>query len=242
MSKRKQFLDSVHHEHVQDFLNFIKLHKDGADPFDLVEILAELQKSQRQDLWDRQLKLLQHSLTLSPSERWITGAEEDAGDMELEVSEEQIQTMAVIEGVTIVSTVSVDALQENDNYTTLLNCAQILNSIESALPLSQTPLQQAIHWLFECWWRRDCKARMSLAGLLFLFVWRTLLHLINRSASSEDSVVYARCFSVSTLHLKKVSRSSTLFSSAFSGPLISNRKRGNASLPSFFLGMTTSFG
>nr|AAI34130.1 Zgc:162881 protein [Danio rerio] len=87
MSKRKQFLDSVHHEHVQDFLNFIKLHKDGADPFDLAEILAELQKSQRQDLWDRQLKLLQHSLTVSPSERWITGAEEDAGDMEVEVSE-----------------------------------------------------------------------------------------------------------------------------------------------------------
>ncbi|XP_056318859.1 condensin-2 complex subunit G2 [Danio aesculapii] len=168
MSKRKQFLDSVHHEHVQDFLNFIKLHKDGADPFDLAEILAELQKSQRQDLWDRQLKLLQHSLTLSPSERWITGAEEDAGDMELEVSEEQIQTMAVIEGVTIVSTVSVDALQENDNYTTLLNCAQILNSIESALPLSQTPLQQAIHWLFECWWRRDLQGKDELGWTAFL--------------------------------------------------------------------------
>lgn len=39
----------------------------------------------------------------------------------------QIQTMAVIEGVTIVCTVSVDALQENDNYTPLLNCAQMLN-------------------------------------------------------------------------------------------------------------------
>lgn len=168
MSKRKQFLDSVHHEHVQDFLNFIKLHKDGADPFDLAEILAELQKSQRQDLWDRQLKLLQHSLTVSPSERWITGAEEDAGDMEVEVSEEQIQTMAVIEGVTIVSTVSVDALQENDNYTTLLKCAQMLNAIESALPLSQTPLQQAIHWLFECWWRRDLQGKEELGWTAFL--------------------------------------------------------------------------
>ncbi|XP_005166482.3 condensin-2 complex subunit G2 isoform X1 [Danio rerio] len=168
MSKRKQFLDSVHHEHVQDFLNFIKLHKDGADPFDLAEILAELQKSQRQDLWDRQLKLLQHSLTVSPSERWITGAEEDAGDMEVEVSEEQIQTMAVIEGVTIVSTVSVDALQEKDNYTTLLKCAQMLNAIESALPLSQTPLQQAIHWLFECWWRRDLQGKEELGWTAFL--------------------------------------------------------------------------
>lgn len=26
MSRRKQFLESVHHEHVQDFLNFIRMH------------------------------------------------------------------------------------------------------------------------------------------------------------------------------------------------------------------------
>ncbi|XP_048040750.1 condensin-2 complex subunit G2 isoform X1 [Megalobrama amblycephala] len=168
MSKRKQFLDSVHHEHVQDFLNFIRLHKDGADPFDLTEVLAELQRSQRQELWERQLKLLQHSLTAYPPERWITGAEEDAGDMEVEISEEQIQTMAVIEGVTIVSTVSVDILQENDTYTSLLNCAHMLNCIESALPLSHTPLQQAIHWLFECWWKRDLNGKEELGWTAFL--------------------------------------------------------------------------
>ncbi|XP_016094535.1 LOW QUALITY PROTEIN: condensin-2 complex subunit G2-like [Sinocyclocheilus grahami] len=168
MSKRKQFLESVHHEHVQDFLNFIRLHKDGADPFDLAEVLPELQRSQRQELWERQLKLLQHSLTAHPPERWITGADEDAGDMEVEISEEQIQAMAVIEGVTIVSTVSVDILQENDIYTSLLECAQMLNSIECALPLSHTPLQQAIHWLFECWWRRDLKGKEELGWTAFL--------------------------------------------------------------------------
>ncbi|XP_073693096.1 condensin-2 complex subunit G2 [Garra rufa] len=168
MSKRKQFLESVHHEHVQDFLNFIRLHKDGVDPFDLAEVLPELQRSQRQELWERQLKLLQHSLAAHPPERWITGAEEDAGDMEVEISEEQMQTMAVIEGVTIVSTVSVDILQENDTYTSLLECAQMLNCIESALPLSHTPLQQAIHWLFECWWKRDLKGKEELGWTAFL--------------------------------------------------------------------------
>ncbi|KAK2913973.1 hypothetical protein Q8A67_002372 [Cirrhinus molitorella] len=168
MSKRKQFLESVHHEHVQDFLNFIRLHKDGADPFDLAEVLPELQRSQRQELWERQLKLLQHSLATYPPERWITGAEEDEGDMEVEISEEQMQTMAVIEGVTIVSTVSVDILQENDTYTSLLECAQMLNCIESALPLSHTPLQQAIHWLFECWWKRDLKGKEELGWTAFL--------------------------------------------------------------------------
>ncbi|XP_051556991.1 LOW QUALITY PROTEIN: condensin-2 complex subunit G2-like [Myxocyprinus asiaticus] len=168
MSKRKQFLDSVHHEHIPDFLNFIRLHKDGTDPFDLAEVLPELQKSQRQELWERLLKLLQHTLTAYPPERWITGVEEDAGDMEVEISEEQIQTMVVIEGVTIVSTVSVDVLQENDTYTSLLDCAQVLNCLESALPLSQTPLQQAIHWLFECWWRRGLKGKEELGWTAFL--------------------------------------------------------------------------
>uniref|UniRef100_A0A671M965 Condensin-2 complex subunit G2-like n=1 Tax=Sinocyclocheilus anshuiensis TaxID=1608454 RepID=A0A671M965_9TELE len=81
MSKRKQFLESVHHEHVQDFLNFIRLH--------VSRVYNALCQSQRQELWERQLKLLQHSLTAHPPERWITGAEEDAGDMEVEISEEQ---------------------------------------------------------------------------------------------------------------------------------------------------------
>jgi len=71
------------------------LQKDGADPFDLAEVLAELQRSQRQELWEKQLKLLQHSLTAYPAERWITGAEEDAGDMEVEISEEQVSLLMV---------------------------------------------------------------------------------------------------------------------------------------------------
>uniref|UniRef100_A0A8C1U9Q0 Uncharacterized protein n=1 Tax=Cyprinus carpio TaxID=7962 RepID=A0A8C1U9Q0_CYPCA len=67
----------------------LNVHKDGADPFGL----AELQRSQRQELWERQLKLLQHSLTAHRPERWITGDEEDAGDMEEEISEEQVRLL-----------------------------------------------------------------------------------------------------------------------------------------------------
>ncbi len=40
--------------------------------------------------------------------------------------------------------------------------------IESALPLSHTPLQQAIHWLFECWWRLDLKGKEELGWTAFL--------------------------------------------------------------------------
>lgn len=60
-----------------------------------MEVLSELQRSQRQELWERLLKLLQHTLTAYPPERWITGAEEDAGDMEVEVSEEQVRLCGI---------------------------------------------------------------------------------------------------------------------------------------------------
>lgn len=188
--------------------------------------------------------------------------------------------------------------------------------IESALPLSHTPLQQAIHWLFECWWRQDLKGKEELGWTAFLvclentvtlekpvleyalltdrydiiiltcvsFDWYHFLYCrwamlmlfgyVPRSVSSEGSALFERCFSVWTLHLKEVSRSLIHCSSASSGPLISNKKRfvyicvcglmslrhyflqeiilynsvycsffrGNGSLPSFFLGTTTSFG
>uniref|UniRef100_A0A8C1GNB4 Condensin-2 complex subunit G2 n=1 Tax=Cyprinus carpio TaxID=7962 RepID=A0A8C1GNB4_CYPCA len=163
MSKRKQFLESVHHEHVQDFLNFIRLHKDGADPFDLAEVLPELQRSQRQELWERQLKLLQHSLTAHPPERWITGAEEDAGDMEVEISEEQVSCVILLDIIAVISH-ALCTLQKHI-FRPLLS---FIPGIESALPLSHTPLQQAIHWLFECWWRRDLKGKEDLGWTAFL--------------------------------------------------------------------------
>uniref|UniRef100_A0A8C2BJA5 Non-SMC condensin II complex, subunit G2 n=1 Tax=Cyprinus carpio TaxID=7962 RepID=A0A8C2BJA5_CYPCA len=163
MSKRKQFLEYVHHEHVQDFLNFIRLHKDGADPFDLAEVLPELQRSQRQELWERQLKLLQHSLTAHPPERWITGAEEDAGDMEVEISEEQVSCVILLDIIAVISH-ALCTLQKHI-FRPLLS---FIPGIESALPLSHTPLQQAIHWLFECWWRRDLKGKEDLGWTAFL--------------------------------------------------------------------------
>lgn len=177
------------------------------------------------------------------------------------------------------------------------------------MPLSHTPLQQAIHWLFECWWRRDLKGKEELGWTAFLVCLENTVTLekpvleplynilikykladhlifyivdemfmlfghIPRSVRSEGSVLYERCFSVWTLHLREGSRSLILSSSVSSGPLILNKKRfvymclwahtfetlfstviyhfyitvccsffrGSGSLPSFFLGTTTSFG
>ncbi len=48
---------------------------------------------------------------------------------------------------------------------------------------------------------------------------------VPRPVSSEDSVLYERCFSVWTLHLREGSRSLILSSNASSGPLILNKRR-----------------
>ncbi|XP_066537007.1 condensin-2 complex subunit G2 [Hoplias malabaricus] len=169
MSKRKEFLDSVHPDKVQDFLNFIKLHKDGSEPMDLAEVVQELPSNQRVMLWGKLYTLLNHTLQSYPPERWITGLDGDSGDeMEVEVSKELKHSMAVLDAVTVMCTVSVGVIQNGDTYTALLDCACILNSIESSLPLSEVYLQKAIHWLFECWWRKGLQGKEELGWTAFV--------------------------------------------------------------------------
>ncbi|XP_076829312.1 condensin-2 complex subunit G2 isoform X2 [Brachyhypopomus gauderio] len=169
MSKRKDFLDSVHPDKVQIFLNFIKLHKDGADPFDLTELLHELQRNQRAELWGRAVVLLRHALEAYPPERWVTGlGDDDADEMEVEPSADLKHTMAVLDGITLLCTVSLDVVEAGDTLTHLLDCAYLLNSVESSLPLSEMPLQQAVHWLFECWWKRGLLGKEELGWTAFV--------------------------------------------------------------------------
>ncbi|XP_027001357.2 condensin-2 complex subunit G2 [Tachysurus fulvidraco] len=170
MSKRKNFMESVHPDRVQDFLHFINLHKDVSEPLDLSELIQELEMKQRLELWGKMSALLKHTLHSYPSERWISRLENDSDgdDMEVEQSAELKHTMAVLEGVTLVCTVCVDSVQSGDNYTDLLDCLYSLNSVESCLPLSEVPLQKAIHWLFECWWRRGLQGKEELGWTAFV--------------------------------------------------------------------------
>ncbi|KAI4879435.1 hypothetical protein NFI96_004439 [Prochilodus magdalenae] len=86
------------------------------------------------------------------------------------------RTMAVLDAVTVVCTVSVDAIQDGDTYNALLDCALMLNKflpvlppgVESSLPLSEMPLQQDIHWLCECWWRRGLQGKEELGWTAFV--------------------------------------------------------------------------
>ncbi|XP_060771598.1 condensin-2 complex subunit G2 [Neoarius graeffei] len=168
MSKRKEFLESVHPDRVQDFLHFIKLHKDVSDPVDLSEVVQELPVKQRLELWGRMAALLKHTLHLYPSERWISRHDHDGDNMEVEPPAELKHSMAVLDGVTVVCTACVDVIQSGDVYSDLLDCALTLNSVESCLPVSEVPLQKAIHWLFECWWRRGLQGKEELGWTAFI--------------------------------------------------------------------------
>ncbi|KAG5850328.1 hypothetical protein ANANG_G00081060 [Anguilla anguilla] len=169
MHKREAFLRSVRKENVQEFLNFIQLHKDNADPFDLEEVLQELPKGQREALWERLTRLLVDTLAAFPMERWNNGMENDSEDeMEVEESADLKQTMAVVAGVTAVATASVAVIQEDDTYGVLLECANILNGILSGLPASEVLVQQGVQQLCEAWWVKGLEGREELGRTAFL--------------------------------------------------------------------------
>ncbi|GCC27055.1 hypothetical protein chiPu_0005476 [Chiloscyllium punctatum] len=82
MSKRDLFLQSVCNECLEDFLNFIQLHKNTSDPFDLTEVLQEFPRKQREALWEHLKKLLTDVLLDNPVENW---AQHEDSDDEMEV-------------------------------------------------------------------------------------------------------------------------------------------------------------
>ncbi|KAJ8376789.1 hypothetical protein SKAU_G00073690 [Synaphobranchus kaupii] len=186
MPKREAFLQSVSKENVQEFLNFIQLHKDNADPFDLEEVLQELQKGQKEVLWERLTRLLVDVLAMFPIEGWNNGMDDDSEDeMEVEVSADLKQTMAVIAGVTAVATASVAVIQEDDTYGVLLECANILNGILSALPASEVPVQLEMQRLCEAWWLKGLEGREELGRTAFVLSLEKSLMLKNPGAEIQ---------------------------------------------------------
>ncbi|XP_041737015.1 condensin-2 complex subunit G2 [Coregonus clupeaformis] len=170
MSKREAFLNSVCKDNVGEFLNFTKLHKDTAEPFDLEEVLQELPKGQREALWARLVTLLCDQLATFPPEHWDAGVEEDKedNDMEVEVSPDLTHTISVFEGVTLVVTASVEVIDDGDTYNSLLECANILHGVLPYLPASEMPLRQAVHRLCEAWWKKGLLGKEELGRTAFL--------------------------------------------------------------------------
>ncbi|XP_008289557.1 condensin-2 complex subunit G2 [Stegastes partitus] len=164
MSKRKAFLEAACKENVEDFLRFIQLHKDKTEPFDVEEVVQEMPRDQRQALWGRLASLLQDILLELPPERWDKGRDEG---MQEESAADPKHVMAVVDGVTLVSTVSLKALEDGDTYSALLEVAHRLNYILESVPVSEAPLLLHIQTLFEAWWKKGLQEKEKFGRTAF---------------------------------------------------------------------------
>ncbi|XP_040921195.1 condensin-2 complex subunit G2 isoform X2 [Toxotes jaculatrix] len=165
MSKREAFLEAACKENVEDFRNFIQLHKDKAEPFDVEEVVQEMPRDQREALWGRLASLLQDVLEELPPERWAEDREEG---MEVESAKDPKHVMAVVDGITLVTLVSVKLLQDGDTYSVLLEIAHKLHVVLVSLPVSEVPLQLHIHTLCEAWWKKGLKEKEKFGRTAFL--------------------------------------------------------------------------
>ncbi|KAG8430869.1 hypothetical protein GDO86_019838 [Hymenochirus boettgeri] len=170
MSKREAFLQAIAKDSVEDFLNFVRLHKDFSDPFDLNELLQELPRKQKEELWEKLKILLTDTLVANPVESWQAIVDDSDDDMEVEHSPDVKHTMAVIHGVTIVAATSVSVIDEHIGYEALLECAVILNGIVHALPKSETQLILAIRHICESWWEKGLQGKEDFGKTAFLLL------------------------------------------------------------------------
>ncbi|XP_056290546.1 condensin-2 complex subunit G2 [Pseudoliparis swirei] len=165
MSKRDAFLEATCQEKVEDFLHFIQLHKDRAEPFDVEEVVQEMPRNQRLTLWGKLGSLLQDVLLELPPERW---AEDRQECMEVESAADPKHIMAVVDGVTLVADVSIKVLQDGDTYSALLEIVQRLHDVLVSLPASETPLLLHIHTLCDAWWQKGLKEKEQFGRTAFL--------------------------------------------------------------------------
>ncbi|KAJ4920323.1 hypothetical protein JOQ06_027973 [Pogonophryne albipinna] len=146
MSKREAFLESCCTENVDDFLRFIQLHRNKTEPFDVEEVLQEMNRDQRQTLWGKLSSLLQDVLQ---EERREEGSEEGREEaMEVEAAADPSHVRSVVDGVTLVAAESLKVLQDGETYNLL-----------ELQPVSEAPLQLQILRLCDAWWKKDLKEK-----------------------------------------------------------------------------------
>ncbi|XP_034095290.1 condensin-2 complex subunit G2-like [Gymnodraco acuticeps] len=157
MSKREAFLKSCCTENVDDFLRFIQLHRNKTEPFDVEEVLQEMNRDQRQTLWGKLSSLLQDVLQ---EERREEGSEERREEaMEVEAAADPSHVRSVVDGVTLVAAESLKVLQDGETYSSLLEIIHRLHDLLELQPVSEAPLQLQILRLCDAWWKKDLKEK-----------------------------------------------------------------------------------
>lgn len=175
MEKRETFVQAVSKELIGEFLQFIQLNKDASDPFNLNELLDELSRKQKEELWQRLKNLLTDVLLESPVDRWQPVEALGEDNMQTEQGSKMGKNIEIIHAITSVILASVSVINENENYEALLECAVILNGILYALPESERALQGSIQDLCVTWWERGLPAKEDMGKTAFIMLLRRSL-------------------------------------------------------------------
>ncbi|VFV21653.1 condensin-2 complex subunit g2 [Lynx pardinus] len=170
MEKRETFVQAVSKELIGEFLQFIQLDKDASDPFSLNELLDELSRKQKEELWQRLKNLLTDVLLESPVAGWRMVEVQGEDNMETEQDSKMKKNLEIIHAITSVILASVSVINESENYEDLLECAVVLNGILYALPESERKLQNAIQDLCVMWWEKGLPAKEDMGKTAFIML------------------------------------------------------------------------
>ncbi|XP_028629032.1 condensin-2 complex subunit G2 [Grammomys surdaster] len=175
MEKREAFIQAVSKKLVEEFLQFLQFDKDPSDPFSLSELLDELSRKQKEELWQRLKDLLTETLLESPVDVWQTVQVQGADAMESEHIPKMKKSIEITHAIVTVILASVSIINEHENYGALLECAVILNGILYALPESEQKLQNSIQDLCVKWWERGLPAKEDMGKTAFVMLLRRSL-------------------------------------------------------------------
>ncbi|XP_069318820.1 condensin-2 complex subunit G2 [Eulemur rufifrons] len=175
MEKRQTFVQVVSKELVGEFLQFIQHDKDPSDPFSLNELLDELSRKQKEELWQRLQTLLTDVLLESPVDEWQVVHVQGEDAMETEHSSKMRKNIEIIHAVTSVILASVSVINESENYEALLEGVVILNGILYALPESERRLRSSIQDLCVRWWEKGLPAKEDMGKTAFILLLRKSL-------------------------------------------------------------------
>ncbi|XP_025147741.1 condensin-2 complex subunit G2 isoform X3 [Bubalus kerabau] len=175
MEKRETFIQAVSKELIGKFLQFIQLDNDTSDPFNLNELIDELSRKQKEELWQRLKNLLVDVLLESPVEEWQAAEAPSEDSVRAEQGSKMHRNIEIIHAVTSVILASVSVINERENYEPLLECAVILNGILYALPEGERALQGSIQDLCVKWWERGLPAKENMGKTAFVMLLRRSL-------------------------------------------------------------------
>uniref|UniRef100_A0A2K6KWN3 Non-SMC condensin II complex subunit G2 n=1 Tax=Rhinopithecus bieti TaxID=61621 RepID=A0A2K6KWN3_RHIBE len=175
MEKRQTFVQAVSKELVGEFLQFVQLDKEASDPFSLNELLDELSRKQKEELWQRLKNLLTDVLLESPVDGWQVVEAQGEDNMETEHGSKMVKSIEIIYAITSVILASVSVINERENYEALLECVIILNGILYALPESERKLQSSIQDLCVTWWEKGLPAKEDTGKTAFVMLLRRSL-------------------------------------------------------------------